>query len=84
MLGASEQSSEVKRILARISEEYEAAQRGLQGLAYGVSQHAFITTRMENVGQLHSELQTLVGDAAMPMIIEQLDGTSDKEEKRSS
>jgi hypothetical protein len=73
MLGAREQSSEVKRILAQISDEYEAAQRGLQGLAYGTSQHAFITARMENVEQLHSELQALVGDAAMPLIAEQLD-----------
>lgn len=72
MRGAHEQRSEVARLLARISEEYEAAQRGLNGVAYGTSQHAFITARMENMGQIHTELQTLVGDAAIAMIADQL------------
>ncbi len=39
MLGAQEQRSEVARLLSQISDEYEAAQRGLHGLSYGVSQH---------------------------------------------
>ncbi len=72
MLGAHEQRSEVARLLSQISDEYEAAQRGLSGLSYGTSQHEFITARMENMGNLHSELQSLVGDAAIAMIAEQL------------
>lgn len=72
MLGAHEQRSEVARLLQRIEEEYEAAQRGLTGFAYGASQHEFITARMENMGQLHEELQSLVGDIAIAMIAEQL------------
>lgn len=72
MLGAHEQRSEVARLLSRISDEYEAAQRGLSGLSYGVSQHDFITARMENMGQLHSQLQTIVGDVAIAMVAEQL------------
>src|SRR5712692_5828905 len=72
MLGAQEQRSEVARLLSQISAEYEAAQRGLTGLAYGTSQHDFITARMENMGQLHGELQLLVGDIAIAMIAEQL------------
>lgn len=72
MLGANEQRSEVARLLARISEEYEAAQRGLTGVASGVARHAFITARMENMGQLHTELQSIVGNAAIPMIAEEL------------
>ncbi len=72
MLGANEQRSEVARLLAMISDEYEAAQRGLTGLAYGTSQHEFITTRMENMGQLHTELQSLVGDVAIAMIADKL------------
>ena len=72
MLGAHEQRSEVARLLAQISDEYEAAQRGLSGLAYGISQHDFITARMENMGILHNELQSLVGDAAIAMIADQL------------
>jgi hypothetical protein len=72
MLGAHEQRSEVARLLSQISEEYEAAQRGLSGLSYGMSQHDFITARMENMGQLHSQLQTIVGDAAIAMIADRL------------
>jgi len=75
MLGAQEQRSEVARLLSQISEEYEAAQRGLTGLASGTSQHEFITARMENMGQLHGELQSLVGDIAIAMIADQLNNT---------
>jgi hypothetical protein len=72
MLGANEQRSEVARLLTQISAEYEAAQRGLSGLSYGTSQHDFITARMENMGQLHNQLQSLVGDVAIAMIADQL------------
>jgi hypothetical protein len=72
MLGMQEQRSEVVRLLAQISAEYEAAQRGLSGLAYGISQHEFITARMENMGRIHTQLQSLVGEAAIAMIAEQL------------
>lgn len=72
MLGAHEQRSEVARLLSQISEEYEAAQRGLSGLSYGTSHHEFITARMENMGQLHDELQSIVGDVAIAMIADQL------------
>src|ERR1700675_3889370 len=72
MLGAHQQKSEVARLLSQISDEYEAAQRGMSGLAYGVSQHEFITARMENMGQLHGQLHSLVGDLAIAMIAEQL------------
>jgi hypothetical protein len=72
MLGAEEHGSEVARLLLQISAEYEAAQRGLTGLAYGTSKHDFITARMENMGQLHSELQSIVGDAAIALIADTL------------
>ena len=75
MLGAYEQRSEVARLLAQISEEYEAAQRGMTDLASGTVQTAqpeSIPARMENVGQLHSQLQTIVGGAATAMIAEEL------------
>jgi hypothetical protein len=77
MLGSDEQRSEVARLLAQISAEYEAAQLGLTGLSYGSSQHEFITARMENMGHLHTQLQDLVGDAAIAMIAEQLNGYPD-------
>lgn len=72
MREAGEQRSEVARLLAQISSEYEAAQRGLFGLAAGYSQHDFITKRMETMSQLHEQLHDLVGDAAIAMIAEQL------------
>ena len=72
MLSYEGHQSEVARLLSKITAEYEAAQRGLSGLAYGTSQHDFITARMENLGQLHSELQTIVGDSAMALIVDAL------------
>lgn len=76
MLGANEQGSEVARLLTRIAEEYEAAQRGLTGLAQGVSRHDFIATRMDNMNQLHNELQSLVGDIAIALVADQLTNLS--------
>jgi hypothetical protein len=78
MLAKQEQHSEVARLLTQIKEEYEAAQRGLTGLAYGTSQHAFITARMEHMSDLQSQLLDLVGDAAIPMVAHQLNSCSDK------
>ena len=72
MQGTSGQHSEVARLLSQISAEYEAARRGLTGLAYGVSQHEFITARMEHMGQLHTQLQSIVGDKAIALIADQL------------
>ena len=72
MVRANEHGSEVARLLTQISAEYEAAQRGLAGFAYGASKHDFITARMENMGQLHSELQSIVGDAAITLVVETL------------
>jgi hypothetical protein len=64
--------SEVARLLSEITAEYEAAQRGLTGLAYGIAQHEFISARMETMGQLHSKLQRIVGDSAMALIVDAL------------
>ena len=65
--------SEVARILAQISAEYEASYNGLHGPAQGTARHAFITARMEHMGRLHKELQGLVGEAAMGLIARRLD-----------
>ena len=39
--------SEIARLRQQIQLEYEAAQRGLSGLASGVARHDFIEARME-------------------------------------
>jgi hypothetical protein len=72
MQSAYQQRSEVARLLSQISEEYEAAQRGLTGLACGTSMHEFITAKMERMGQLHTQLQSIVGDQATALVAEQL------------
>lgn len=73
MLGAQQQRSDVARLLSQISAEYEAAERGLSGLAAGTSQHDFIATRMQNIGQLQQQLQGLVGqEPALAMVAQQL------------
>ena len=64
--------SEVAHLLAQICAEYEAAERALHGFASGVSQHSFITAKMERMGELHQELQGLVGDEAMYMVNKEL------------
>jgi hypothetical protein len=72
MQGTDTNQSEVARLLEQISAEYEAAQRGLKGFAYGSAKHDFITARMENVGRLHDELQAIVGDSAIALVAEAL------------
>src|SRR5436853_964380 len=54
-----------------------AAKLGLEGLNYGTSRHSFITTRMENMGVLHEQLQDLVGDKAIPLIAETIEALPD-------
>ena len=76
MFKSRDQRSEVACLLSQISAEYEAAQRGLTGLTYGMSQHDFIAARMENMGQIHSQLQLLVGDTAIAMIADRLNTTT--------
>lgn len=57
----ADNQSEVARLLRQIEQEYEAAQRGLSGLAFGVSQHEFITAKMERIQQSQEALGQLVG-----------------------
>ncbi|HEY6406721.1 MAG TPA: hypothetical protein VIY29_04545, partial [Ktedonobacteraceae bacterium] len=68
----AENHSEVARLLAQIGMEYEAAQRGLTGLASGTSNHQFITARMERISDLHTSLQVLVGESATALLAEHL------------
>jgi hypothetical protein len=69
----AEYSSEVAQIRRQISNEYVAAKWGLSGLAAGYSRHQFITARQENIGVLHSQLQTIIGeDQAIKVVAETL------------
>jgi hypothetical protein len=72
MQEVGEHRSEVARLLTQISAEYEAAQRGLGDFAYGTSKHEFIAARMEHMGRLHVQLQSIVGDTAIALIADTL------------
>ena len=65
--------SEVAWQLEQIKQQYEAAQKGLSGLAQGTARHAFITAKMKRMGQIHQELQRLVGpEQAIQLVAETL------------
>ena len=70
-------NSEVARLLQKIREEFESAQLGLSGVAYGTSQHKVITQKMENMGKYHEELRDIVGDTAMELIVQVLSDSPD-------
>ncbi|GCE27557.1 hypothetical protein KDA_30410 [Dictyobacter alpinus] len=67
--------SDVVRLLELIDAEYTAARRGLSGTAAGVSQHQFITNKMERMELLHQELRTHVGEQAMMLITQTIDAS---------
>ena len=70
----SENKSEVARVLEQIELEFQAAQRGLYGLAFGSAKHEFITCKMEQMGHLHEQLQALVGEQeAVKLLAETLE-----------
>ena len=62
MVKSEQRGGEVTRLLENIHAEYESGVRGLSGLASGAATHAFITARMQRIGQLHRELEQLVGE----------------------
>lgn len=69
---SNENQSEVARLLAQFDSEYQAAQLGLSGLAYGTSIHEFITAKMEGMEKARGELTNLVGEEkATELIVEQ-------------
>ena len=67
-------SSEVAHLLHQVQAEYEAARRGLSGLASGTARHAFIQARMNCVGQRSLQLQKIVGgQQAIALIAQELE-----------
>ena len=77
MNNTQEHGSEVARLLAQIRSEYESARLGFSGLASGTAKHDFITTKLETMGKLQGELETLVGDAAIALVVAQLETCPD-------
>ena len=75
MTEAPTNKSEVARLMSKITAEYEAAQSGLSGLAYGTARHDFINARMENIAVLHRELACEIGPMqAIKLVAEMAEG----------
>jgi hypothetical protein len=53
--------SEVAKLKQRLTDEYQSAQWGLTGLAYGTSRHQVITAKMENMGKVFEALTEVTG-----------------------
>jgi hypothetical protein len=70
---ADQAGGEVQRLLEQIRLEYEAGMSGLSGLARGMSRHSFITARMERMGELHKELEKLIGYTAIVLVARALE-----------
>ena len=72
--------SEIRRLMAEIDRQYQAAQYALSGEALGTSTHAFITARMERIGNCHEQLINLVGDEqeATRLVVEQMNKAADR------
>lgn len=68
--------SEVRRLLQRIEQEYQAAQAALNGYAV-TARHDFITARLENMGRARDRLQQLVGDKATRLMAECIEALPD-------
>jgi hypothetical protein len=61
--------SDVARLKLQIDQEYEAAYRGLYGLASGAACHQFIHRKMERIHRYYQELVIQIGeDAADEML----------------
>ena len=70
------QQSEIARLREAIRAEYEAAQRGLTGLALGTSQHELIIARMENLTRRVDELRQVAGEEEVMQVLMQLGETA--------
>jgi hypothetical protein len=64
--------SEVARLRALINAEFESAKAGLQGLALGTAQHAFITRRTERIAEYVQELALIASESTMGEVLSQL------------
>jgi hypothetical protein len=65
----SQNQSEIARWRQQYEAEYEAAQRGLTGLAFGTARHDFITKKMENMQHCIQELTKMVGPQQTSVIL---------------
>lgn len=77
-----ENTGEVARLLRQIDLEYEAAQRGLNGLA-AVARNQFITARMEAIERFQSALQEIVGEQEAARLLARPPETKEQSSEQS-
>jgi hypothetical protein len=76
MPAQQQHKSEVAKMRLQIQLENQAALLAVKGLSYGVSQHKFITMRMESIEGLHKQLVEKVGvEEADSILIEAMEVT---------
>jgi len=63
--------TELRQLLRKIEEEYEAAYSGMYAFSSGTSRHEFMNAKMENVGRYGVELTKLVGEEEAARLIVQ-------------
>lgn len=66
------QRSEVSTLLQQIEYEYQAAQTALDDYTV-TAPHAFITAHLEQISQIHEQLQQIAGQDAIRLIAERLE-----------
>jgi hypothetical protein len=79
-----ENKSEVARLRESIRLSYEAAQSALYDPAI-VAKHEFITKRMENMQQAHTQLQAILGvEEAIRLVVQTLENVQEVRTQRLS
>jgi len=81
-MSKKEQGSELARLMAQIDAENEAAHRALNDPSLGTAQHAFITARLERMGQLQEDLEKIVGhEKAAKLVVKAMEHKGDVDSK---
>ena len=74
-----ENKSEVARLMQQITLDYQAAQRGLTGLASGSATHALIAAKMERMSNYQKALSKFVGPQEAIILLAQAGEKSHEE-----
>jgi hypothetical protein len=76
-----ENKSELARLMQQITMEYQAAERGLNGLASGSATHACIAAKMERMSNYQKALSEFVGPHEAIILLAQATAKAREEEQ---
>jgi hypothetical protein len=65
--------SEVARLMEKIDTEYESGMQAVHGLAQGIGQHKFITTRMESIANNFAKIREEFGEEVLMQAMSEWD-----------